>query len=208
LADVGPNLGAINRSALIGTDYVVIPLAADLFSLQGLRNLGPTPTSWRQDWERRVQNWTNAEFDHPDGSMKVIGYTIMQHTDRLSRPVKSYEKWVQRIPPTYRESLLTGEAPQPFDGADPYCLARLKHYRSLAPMAQESRKPIFHLTNADGAIGSHAAAVTDARADFKHLATVILQHIGVQVPARTSRPARPGGEPISWPAFLKTPPPP
>ncbi len=40
LADVGPNLGAINRSALIGSNYVVIPLAADLFSLQGLRNLG------------------------------------------------------------------------------------------------------------------------------------------------------------------------
>lgn len=40
LADVGPHLGAINRSALIASDHVVIPLAADLFSLQGLRNLG------------------------------------------------------------------------------------------------------------------------------------------------------------------------
>jgi cellulose biosynthesis protein BcsQ len=37
LADVGPNLGAINRSALIATDYVIVPLGADLFSLQGLR---------------------------------------------------------------------------------------------------------------------------------------------------------------------------
>ena len=35
-----PNLGAINRSALIATDYVAIPLGADLFSLQGLKNLG------------------------------------------------------------------------------------------------------------------------------------------------------------------------
>lgn len=33
LVDIGPNLGAINRSALIATDYVIIPLAADLFSL-------------------------------------------------------------------------------------------------------------------------------------------------------------------------------
>lgn len=31
LADVGPNLGAINRSALIATDYLIVPLAADLF---------------------------------------------------------------------------------------------------------------------------------------------------------------------------------
>lgn len=47
LVDVGPNLGAINRSALIASDSVVIPLGADLFSLQGLRNLGPTLRSWR-----------------------------------------------------------------------------------------------------------------------------------------------------------------
>lgn len=31
LVDVGPNLGAINRSVLISTDHVVIPLGADLF---------------------------------------------------------------------------------------------------------------------------------------------------------------------------------
>ena len=49
LIDVGPSLGAINRSALIATDYVVVPLAADLFSRQGLRNLGPTLRRWRVD---------------------------------------------------------------------------------------------------------------------------------------------------------------
>ena len=39
LMDLGPNLGAINRAALIAADYVVIPLSPDLYSLQGLRNL-------------------------------------------------------------------------------------------------------------------------------------------------------------------------
>ena len=43
------------------------------------------------------------------------------------------------------------------------CIARLKHYRSLVPMAQEAHKPIFHLTTADGAIGNHAQAVEIAR---------------------------------------------
>ena len=36
LMDVGPNLGAINRAALIAADHVIIPLAPDLFSMQGL----------------------------------------------------------------------------------------------------------------------------------------------------------------------------
>lgn len=40
IIDIGPNFGAISRATLIAADYVVVPMAADLFSLQGLRNLG------------------------------------------------------------------------------------------------------------------------------------------------------------------------
>ena len=57
LVDVGPNLGALNRAALAAADYVVVPLAPDLYSLQGLRNLGPTLRDWREQWaERRDRN--------------------------------------------------------------------------------------------------------------------------------------------------------
>ena len=174
LADVGPNLGAINRSALIASDHVVIPLAADLFSLQGLRNLGPTLGAWRSDWRKRVANWDRPDFDLPAGAMKPEGYILMQHMERLSRAVKAYKKWADRIPSTYRESV-TGQpkALQASHANDGNCLARLKHYRSLVPMAQEVRKPIFHLSSADGAIGSHSSAVRDAWNDFKALAVQI-----------------------------------
>lgn len=177
LADVGPNLGAINRSALIGSDHVVIPLAADLFSLQGLRNLGPTLKGWRSDWSKRTENWKGHDFELPSGAMHPEGYILMQHMERLSRPVKAYKKWVDRIPGTYRESVL-GQAGSSFvKSNDGNCLARLKHYRSLVPMAQEVRKPIFHLSSADGAIGSHSQAVKDAWSDFKALAVQIEQRI-------------------------------
>ena len=180
LADVGPNLGAINRSALIGTDHVVIPLAADLFSLQGLRNLGPTLRAWRSDWSKRVDNWTEPAFPLPEGAMRPVGYILMQHSERLSRPAKAYKKWADRIPATYQQTVLNQTLlpkVQPIDGD---CLAKLKHYRSLVPMAQEVRKPIFQLTNADGAIGSHSYAVKDAWSDFKGLAVAILERIELQ----------------------------
>jgi chromosome partitioning protein len=179
LADVGPNLGAINRSALIGSDHVAIPLAADLFSLQGLRNLGPTLGAWRSDWKKRVANWERPEFDLPAGAMNPEGYVLMQHTERLSRAVKAYKKWADRIPGTYRESVMgQPKAAQSRDANDANCLARLKHYRSLVPMAQEVRKPIFHLSSADGAIGNHSQAVRDAWTDFKALAAAIERRLG------------------------------
>lgn len=177
LADVGPNLGAINRSALIGSDQVVIPLAADLFSLQGLRNLGPTLRHWRMDWRKRLDNWPSPAFALPEGKMAALGYLVQQHSERLSRPVKAYDRWAARIPGVYRESVLSDKTTPPRMADDPLCLARLKHYRSLVPMAQEARKPIFQLTAADGAIGSHSYGVQEARKDFNSLAQRILDRM-------------------------------
>lgn len=185
LVDIGPNLGAINRSVLLATNYVAIPLGADLFSLQGLSNLGPTLRSWRNLWKKRLDNWQTSHdskqfpnFRLPTGEMQPIGYLCQQHGVRLDRPVKAYDKWVQRIPSTYREAVLN-EAPDTdiSQADDPYCLSTIKHYRSLIPMGQEHRKPIFKLTSADGAIGNHANAVQDARRDFNELAHKIAEKI-------------------------------
>ena len=187
LTDIGPNLGAINRSVLLATDHVVIPLGADLFSLQGLKNLGPSLDGWRKSWKKRLGNWNDSEekIRHPDfhlpkGSMQPIGYLCQQYSVRLTRPVIAYDKWVQRIPRTYREVILNeglAEDATIKQQDDPYCLATIKHYRSLVPMGQEHRKPIFKLTPADGAIGSHAGAVQDARKDFEKLAKCILHEM-------------------------------
>ncbi len=175
LADVGPNLGAINRSALIASDFLVIPLAADLDSLQGVGHLGPTLERWRKDWRKRLQNWEHPSFDLPQGEMKPLGYVLQQHGARQDRPVKAYAKWAQRIPHLYQEKIL-GDNSSPAR-PDPNCLASLKHYRSLVPMAQEARKPIFHLTSADGAIGGHSAAAQDAGKEFTLLANEILKRM-------------------------------
>ncbi len=175
LIDVGPNLGAINRSALIAAQQVVLPLAPDLFSLQGLKNLGPTLRDWRKGWEKRLGELPrDAGFSAPAGRMAPAGYVVMQHGIRDSRPVKAYQRWMNRIPGVYRDAVL-GEAAAspPAVEQDPYNLALLKHYRSLMPMAMDARKPMFFLKPADGAIGAHVDAVRSCFDDFLVLARKI-----------------------------------
>ena len=189
LIDIGPNLGAINRSVLIATDYVLIPMGADLFSLQGLKNLGPTLFQWKESWTRRLENWIRSkekadfpEFLLPEGKMLPIGYLCQQYGVRLDRPVQAYDKWVQKIPAVYREYVLREEVRTNIKREDdPYCIATIKHYRSLIPMAQEHRKPVFDLTPADGAIGAHANAVQSAKNDFRELALKIAEKIGLAI---------------------------
>ena len=49
--------------------------------------------------------------------------------------------------------------------------------RTQAHTAQEARKPVFNLTSADGAIGSHAAAAHSAFRDFENLAGRIVEQM-------------------------------
>jgi len=186
LVDVGPNLGAINRSAILAADYVVFPLAADLFSLQGLRNLGPSLRQWKSGWHKRLEERpADSSLLLPAGGMKPIGYVVMQHAVRLDRPVKAYERWMERIPLTYREEVLESSSDEPPTVADDqHCLAQLKNYRSLMPLAQAALKPMFSLTPGDGALGGHMNAVRSCYADFRRLATEIANRIELPLPIR------------------------
>jgi len=182
--DVGPNLGAINRAALLGSNHVVVPLGADLFSLQGLRNLGPTLRNWRKDWNNRRDSWKQPEFNLPVGDMFPVGYIAMRHGVRLTRPVKAYTRWLAQIPYEFRTNVLdeVDADKAMLLEEDPYCLAMLKNYNSLMPLGLEARKPIFFLKTADGAIGSHSYAVQSAYDDFKKLAREIAEKINLPLP--------------------------
>ena len=184
LMDLGPNLGAINRAALVATDYVVVPLSPDLFSMMGVHNSGPTLRRWRRDWEERLLKNPAPDLKLPQGKMQPLGYVLMQHSVRMDRPVKAYERWIGRIRAAYRHDVL-GEQYGKIDptSSDPSCLAMLKHYRSLMPLAQEARKPMFNLKPADGAIGSHYQAAEEAYFDFQRLAVEIAKRANIELTA-------------------------
>ncbi|MCX7014240.1 MAG: AAA family ATPase [Candidatus Sumerlaeota bacterium] len=182
LIDIGPNLGAINRAVLIAGEHVVVPLTPDLFSIQGLKNLGPTFRRWSLEWSDRLKRRPEG-LPLPQGTMHPAGYVIHQHRIRLSRPTKAFDRWVSRIPGVYRRFVLDEEPVSLLPGTqDPFCLSLIKHYQSLMPMAMEARKPIFKLLPADGAIGAHMDAVLSCRKDFEDLARRIAQTCGIPLP--------------------------
>jgi len=171
LIDVGPNLGAINRAALLTADTVLIPLAADLFSLRGLQNLGPTLRTWRRTWQTKVLPDLPPGIDAPVGSMTPIGYVIMQPTMRLDRPVKAYRRWLDRIPTVFAQAVDGDQTKLSFE------IATLRNYQSLMPLAHDARKPMFDLRTADGALGSTQTLVNRCQQDFRALATELLRRL-------------------------------
>lgn len=171
LVDLGPNLSAINRAGLMAADHVVIPLTPDLLSVLGLEILGSTLRKWRGDWQERLARSPSKDVELPAGGMAPLGYVVQQPGFAM----RANDDWTNWIPEYYRKFIL--DAP-PTSGVsilnDLEKLAVLRPYRSLLAMAQEARKPMFHLKPADGAIGAHLQSAEDARKDFEALAKAIV----------------------------------
>lgn len=185
LIDVGPSLGALNRAALLACDHVILPVAPDLFSLQGLRNVGPTLREWRTDWhtvrERGLQGKPQALL--PPHDFLPLGYVVQQHLARADRPVTGYRRWAERIPSEYRRHVL-GEPDLPPGltmDQDPHRLAMIPQYASLVPIAQQARKPIFDLKQADGVSGGQLQSVARCRAAFETIARDLMGRIGLRL---------------------------
>jgi chromosome partitioning protein len=183
LVDVDSHLGALNRSILIAADYIVLPIVPDLFSIRGLKHFGPALEVWRKDWHRRLDRSGPADGALPPGTMRPIGYIVQRGAVRLNRPAQAFARWMNQIPIEYAASVLRELPKTSSVTTDPECLAILKNYHSLVPLAQDARKPMFFLKPADGAVGGHAAAVNDAYLDYKRLASRIAERAGIAIPA-------------------------
>jgi chromosome partitioning protein len=171
--DVGPNLGAINRAALLAADSVLIPLGADLFSLQGLRNLGPTLREWRTTWQETVRPRVPAGISAPVGEMAPLGYVVMQPSMRLDRPVRAYGRWLRRMPQVYAEAVIGNS----LTASTNHEIATVRNYRSLMPLAHDARKPMFDLRAADGAVGSTQRYVALCLQEFTALTEELLTRL-------------------------------
>lgn len=185
LVDVGPSLGALNRSALLSCDFLIVPLAPDLFSQQGLKNVGPTLKQWRNDWHTARDRGDGAVIG---GEFRPIGYILQQHLVRADQPAQAYLRWASQIPQIYHEFVATDESLSAEArknltlATDPARIALLRHYASLIPMAQQARKPLFMLSRADG-IGSRGYLVERAAEDFRAMVVEILKRMGGLDPA-------------------------
>ncbi len=180
LIDVAPNLGAINRCALVAADFVIIPIGADPSSILGLQNVGGRLRAWRREWLERRERVPNClHFELPLGEMRPLGYIISRYSSAGRYMSSAYQKWVDRVSQAYAKDVLGQLPADDAQASDENRLAQLKDYRSLMPMAQEARKPMFLLKPADGAIGGHQSAVRSCYEDFELLAAEIERRVAV-----------------------------
>jgi cellulose biosynthesis protein BcsQ len=164
--DVGPSLGALNRSILIGVDYFMAPMGCDIFSLIGIENIANWIDQWRKYYDQAYAQVTarhEATLQDFSGQIRAtsavmarfVGYTVQQYITKTIRDEKratgAYEAILAKIPREISDSLGPFIAP-PLSVED-VRLGDVPHMFSLVPLAQTAHTPIHKLTRKEGLSG-------------------------------------------------------
>lgn len=185
--DVGPSLGAINRTVLLCCDYFIVPMASDIFSLRGLQNIEVAISGWKKGLQRGLSTYeedNNKAFQPEDNEefdplpIKFIGYVTQQYTAKtvagIKQPVVAYEKIIKKTTPAIRKHLVDGLN----EGLNlDYKLGEVPYFHSLVPLSQTSTKPIFQLKSADGIVGAHFEKVRQFEAVISSICVRLLENI-------------------------------
>jgi cellulose biosynthesis protein BcsQ len=170
--DVGPSLGALNRSIILASDFVVTPFGCDIFSLLGIRNISDWIRKWDAIYMKSVEDGIQEQplafktyqiISNTENKHRFLGYSVQKYVSRQfkegPRPVKSYDEIMKRIPGTV-QSAMDQFVPKGVD-EEQLQLGHIPYLYSLVPMAQAAKAPMHALTFADGVIGSQYGQVKD-----------------------------------------------
>lgn len=173
LVDMGPSLGALNRSILLGVDYFLMPLSVDIFSMMAVENIIKSFNVWRDTLKDAIDKHNKNEGQPFEIAGKPVcwnldfaGYVMQQYKAKSKGGVREAVAAFERIISRQKTELV--ELCK-FFGKDPNLLnlGEIPSLSSVVPLSQQAHAPIFELAAKDGVVGSQYTRVSEA-ADFFH----------------------------------------
>lgn len=183
--DMGPSLGAINRSILLACNYFITPMSTDVFSVLALDNIGESIKTWSRMFNKGIEGMDETKRTSIADlanlcNIKFLGYVeqqyIMKTVGETKRAVHAYEQILKKIPDEIQQKVvvpINGEEKKDLE----YKIGSIPNFYSLVPMSQTAHKPIFDLTNADGVVGAHYQKVKDYEGLMKNIAGAIMSNM-------------------------------
>ena len=173
LVDMGPSLGALNRSVLLAVDYFVMPLSVDIFSLMAVGNIIKSFENWKKGLEDAIQRHIEEEGEafqihgkDIEWNLEFLGYVMQQYKAKTKGGVRQPVQAFERIINCQREEI---NSLCKFFNVDSSMvdLGEIPTLSSVVPLSQQAHAPIFALGAQDGIVGSQYSRVSDA-GEFFH----------------------------------------
>ena len=169
--DTGPNIGPLNRILLLDSDYFIVPVACDLYSMRALATLGQAMSRWVFDAE------TIAAIAPDNATLLTAKPTLLGYIPQRFRVygqemVKEADLYLREIRARIQEDVAAvlrkqDEHLAPPRSVDPM-LAPVKDLASLVQASQREGLPIWKCSRA-------AAQAKSIRTTFRKMAKRIVQ---------------------------------
>lgn len=188
--DLGPSLGALNRTVMLATHFFLVPMGCDIFSILGIRNMGKWISQWMKEYGRGLGylNEQNADATTTYTIAKniaintgFIGYTVLQYITKSKggerRPTIAFERILGDIPNEIKKNLgpFTSQSISDSD----LNLGDVPNMFSLVPLAQSANAPIIGLESADGLVGAQYQQLRVYSAFIEQVANKVAENIGL-----------------------------
>lgn len=179
--DMGPSLGAINRSVLLAADFFLVPMSIDIFSLWAVKNIGEALKVWQTELENGIRLAEDPseilQMTRNQGKLKFLGYVTQQHKEKSEagspRVVEAYATIKNKLPNEVSAKL---GALYPKEDFDPH-LGDIKHLASLAPKSQSLHTPMITVSLK----GSYTVTRKQAREIYTQISNRFMQNLAKSI---------------------------
>lgn len=174
--DMGPSLGAINRSVLLSADHFIVPMSIDIFSMWAIKNIGQALKVWQKELANglhlaedpsEIEDWNNRT------QLSFLGYVTQQHKEKTEdgkvRVVEAYNTIKEQLSAAIKDHL---GSLYPKGEFNPH-LGDIKHLASLAPKSQTLHMPMITVN----AKGSYTTTRAQARVIYDTLSNRFAENL-------------------------------
>ncbi|MEF9344048.1 ParA family protein [Ralstonia pseudosolanacearum] len=161
IVDMSPSLGPINQNLLMTSDYFLVPMAPDYFSVMATDSLASVLPKWKA-WAKQAQGMSvlqKATYPFPSALPRFLGTVIQKYRIREgTTPSAAFQKWIDEIEAGVKKKLipaleacdmlLPAEAYASVGIADGKPLLQMSDFNGLIALSQKHKVPVFALTDA------------------------------------------------------------
>lgn len=161
IVDMSPSLGPINQNLLMTSDYFLVPMAPDFFSVMATDSLASVLPKWNA-WSVQAQSLPvlqNATYSYPKVAPKFLGTVIQKYRLREgTTPSKAFQQWIDEIENGVKTKLIPALKmcnmllpPSRYKMVSPgpeVPLLQMSDFNGLIALSQKHKSPVFQLSDA------------------------------------------------------------
>lgn len=159
IVDMSPSLGSVNQNLLMTSDYFIVPMSPDYYSVMATDSLATVLPKWKS-WVIQAQSnptLAQASYRFPKSMPRFLGTVIQKYRPRSDKPSAAFQQWINEINQGVKKSLVpvlkdnnmvlddTVYQACGIELGDP--ILQLSDFNSLIALSQKHQAPVFALSD-------------------------------------------------------------